>query len=73
MIVHALGGEAYLNFEGNEFGHPEVSPSIPFGLFHLTFYTHSGLTSREPGITARIITQGANGTSSTIHSFDTNI
>ncbi|KZT58829.1 glycoside hydrolase family 13 protein [Calocera cornea HHB12733] len=23
MIVHALGGEAYLNFEGNEFGHPE--------------------------------------------------
>ncbi|EJT97629.1 glycoside hydrolase [Dacryopinax primogenitus] len=23
LIVHALGGEAYLNFEGNEFGHPE--------------------------------------------------
>jgi len=23
MISHALGGEGYLNFEGNEFGHPE--------------------------------------------------
>ncbi|KZW04008.1 glycoside hydrolase [Exidia glandulosa HHB12029] len=23
LLVHALGGEAYLNFEGNEFGHPE--------------------------------------------------
>ena len=23
-MVHALGGEGYLNFEGNEFGHPEV-------------------------------------------------
>jgi len=23
LIVHALGGEGYLNFEGNEFGHPE--------------------------------------------------
>ena len=21
--MHGLGGEAYLNFEGNEFGHPE--------------------------------------------------
>jgi 1,4-alpha-glucan branching enzyme len=25
LIVHSLGGEGYLNFEGNEFGHPEVS------------------------------------------------
>jgi hypothetical protein len=25
LLVHALGGEAYLNFEGNEFGHPEVA------------------------------------------------
>jgi 1,4-alpha-glucan branching enzyme len=25
LIVHGLGGEGYLNFEGNEFGHPEVS------------------------------------------------
>ena len=24
LLVHALGGEGYLNFEGNEFGHPEV-------------------------------------------------
>ncbi|KDQ64388.1 glycoside hydrolase family 13 protein [Jaapia argillacea MUCL 33604] len=23
LLVHALGGEAWLNFEGNEFGHPE--------------------------------------------------
>ena len=23
LITHGLGGEAYLNFEGNEFGHPE--------------------------------------------------
>lgn len=23
MITHSLGGEGYLNFEGNEFGHPE--------------------------------------------------
>ncbi|CDZ98664.1 glycoside hydrolase family 13 protein [Phaffia rhodozyma] len=23
LIVHTLGGEGYLNFEGNEFGHPE--------------------------------------------------
>ncbi|KAH9060979.1 glycoside hydrolase [Lactarius vividus] len=23
LIVHGLGGEGYLNFEGNEFGHPE--------------------------------------------------
>ena len=30
LLVHSLGGEGYLNFEGNEFGHPEVhiSPSI---------------------------------------------
>lgn len=24
LLVHTLGGEGYLNFEGNEFGHPEV-------------------------------------------------
>ncbi|KAK9446655.1 glycoside hydrolase superfamily [Limtongia smithiae] len=23
LVTHTLGGEAYLNFEGNEFGHPE--------------------------------------------------
>ncbi len=28
LITHALGGEGYLNFEGNEFGHPEVSHLI---------------------------------------------
>ncbi len=29
LLVHSLGGEGYLNFEGNEFGHPEVSV-LPF-------------------------------------------
>jgi 1,4-alpha-glucan branching enzyme len=24
LLCHSLGGEGYLNFEGNEFGHPEV-------------------------------------------------
>jgi 1,4-alpha-glucan branching enzyme len=24
LLTHSLGGEGYLNFEGNEFGHPEV-------------------------------------------------
>lgn len=24
LVTHSLGGEGYLNFEGNEFGHPEV-------------------------------------------------
>jgi hypothetical protein len=28
LITHTLGGEAYLNFIGNEFGHPEVSDVI---------------------------------------------
>ena len=32
LLVHSLGGEAYLNFEGNEFGHPEV-PAITFPPF----------------------------------------
>ena len=27
FLVHSLGGEAYLNFEGNEFGHPESVPT----------------------------------------------
>lgn len=28
LITHALGGEGYLNFEGNEFGHPEVNRNL---------------------------------------------
>jgi len=24
LLTQSLGGEGYLNFEGNEFGHPEV-------------------------------------------------
>lgn len=34
LITHALGGEGYLNFEGNEFGHPEVRL---FGLISFLF------------------------------------
>ena len=30
LLTHALGGEGYLNFEGNEFGHPEVSILLSF-------------------------------------------
>jgi 1,4-alpha-glucan branching enzyme len=30
LIVHSLGGEGYLNFEGNESGHPEVCSSSSF-------------------------------------------
>lgn len=25
LLTHGLGGEGYLNFVGNEFGHPEAS------------------------------------------------
>ncbi len=32
LLTHALGGEGYLNFEGNEFGHPEVSRYGQLGL-----------------------------------------
>ena len=31
LLTHALGGEGYLNFEGNEFGHPEVSLKLVIG------------------------------------------
>ncbi|KAJ5355896.1 Alpha-amylase C-terminal all beta [Penicillium concentricum] len=43
LITHALGGEGYLNFEGNEFGHPEwldfpvpatTTPSDPLLRYH---------------------------------------
>ena len=28
LVTHGLGGEGYLNFEGNEFGHPEVCTGV---------------------------------------------
>ena len=31
LLTHGLGGEGYLNFEGNEFGHPEVSLKLVIG------------------------------------------
>jgi 1,4-alpha-glucan branching enzyme len=37
LITHSLGGEGYLNFEGNEFGHPEVSSKkLLYGSWQLT-------------------------------------
>jgi hypothetical protein len=35
LITMGLGGEAYLNFMGNEFGHPG---EILITLFHFTFF-----------------------------------
>lgn len=35
LLTHSLGGEGYLNFEGNEFGHPEVEHSFLISDFYL--------------------------------------
>jgi len=32
LLTHGLGGEGYLNFEGNEFGHPEVSLKLKLAI-----------------------------------------
>lgn len=42
LLVHSLGGEGYLNFEGNEFGHPEVRTT--------TGHTCRSLTSMFSGL-----------------------
>jgi hypothetical protein len=34
LLVHSLGGEGYLNFEGNEYGHPEVRSIHPMSVRH---------------------------------------
>lgn len=36
LLTHGLGGEGYLNFEGNEFGHPEVSQKLAIGFLVCT-------------------------------------
>jgi hypothetical protein len=36
LLTHGLGGEGYLNFEGNEFGHPEVSLKLTIGFLVFT-------------------------------------
>jgi 1,4-alpha-glucan branching enzyme len=43
LITHSLGGEGYLNFEGNEFGHPEVSSNK---LLLWTVATHGFIVAR---------------------------
>jgi hypothetical protein len=30
LLTQSLGGEGYLTFEGNEFGHPEAGAALPF-------------------------------------------
>lgn len=48
LITHALGGEGYLNFEGNEFGHPEVSLSeVKSGLVPTFFLVVARLPERR--------------------------
>lgn len=71
LIVHGLGGEGYLNFEGNEFGHPEVSFG-PSSQHRLNAESLSGSISREKGTATRTSTRGDNGTLSTISSCDIN-
>lgn len=34
LLTFTIGGPAYLNFMGNEFGHPKVNPVYPY-LAHL--------------------------------------
>lgn len=63
LLVHTLGGEGYLNFGGNEFGHPEVSKLALF-LF-MRIYTKmiicgSGLTSLVKVTTTLSIMQDVN-------------
>ncbi len=73
FIVHTLGGEGYLNFEGNEFGHPEVSMNATSWPSHPTesgTFT-SGLTSHAKEMAIHSTTLGDNGTSSMIINCDT--
>jgi hypothetical protein len=65
LIVHTLGGEGYLNFEGNEFGHPEVSMTASSWQSYPTKRdTLSGLTSRVRGTATHSTTPDDSGTSS---------
>ena len=72
LIVHSLGGEGYLNFEGNEFGHPEVSMSASsWHLFNLMWHFPSGSTSHVKGMATHSTMPGDNGTSLMILYCDT--
>lgn len=48
LLTQSLGGEGYLNFEGNEFGHPEVKHISSQGAIS-EFLSRSGLTSLAKG------------------------
>jgi len=76
LITHALGGEGYLNFEGNEFGHPEVClpdlfDAVVENLRDLGNCSGSIFQERVTG--TRSTMRGVNGTWLTIHFFDTSI
>jgi hypothetical protein len=50
LLTQSLGGEGYLNFEGNEFGHPEVKLQVISSQGATSeFLSRSGLTSLAKG------------------------
>ncbi len=71
LLVHSLGGEGYLNFEGNEFGHPEVGTSSFVRVNHALNGPLSGLTSPVKGTTTPSNMLAASGTSSMTNSSGT--
>lgn len=71
LLTHSLGGEGYLNFEGNEFGHPEWLDFPREGngnSFHYVRALSRVLGSRPENATRR---PGASSTSSTTTSCGT--
>lgn len=61
-MTHALGGEGYLNFEGNEFGHPEVHCPVTFACLTDTEDVGSGLIFPEKETTTLSSMLGGSGT-----------
>ena len=49
LLTQSLGGEGYLNFEGNEFGHPEVKSISSSEASISESLPYSGLTSLAKG------------------------
>lgn len=70
LLTHSLGGEGYLNFIGNEFGHPEVNSPLP--LLNTANFTSSGLISLERETTILSTMLVGNGTSWTTACSGTN-
>lgn len=50
LVTHALGGEGYLNFEGNEFGHPEWLDFPRAGNNNSFWYARRQLNLTEDGL-----------------------